>query len=87
MHSSFKFIERLLALEIAKQWYARSIQSQNSKPSFYSVFPNTMQSDTCQQFLFMWSPTDLNKTLEVGKQLSKEMGKTTVWNENNNHLH
>lgn len=23
----------------------------------------------------MWSPTDLNKTLEIGKQLSKEMSK------------
>jgi len=39
-----------------------------------------MQLDTCQQFQAKWSPTDLNKTLEAGKQFSKEMGKTTVWN-------
>lgn len=46
-----------------------------------------MQLDTGQQFLPMWSPTDLNKTLEIGKQLSKEMSQTTVSNGNNNHLH
>lgn len=33
------------------------------------------------------SPTDLNKILEIGKQLCKEMSQTTVSNGNNKHLH